>query len=402
MTALQNLFDRAILHMDLDTFFVSVECLKNSQFLGKPLLIGGSSQRGVVSSCSYEARRFGVHSAMPMKMALRLCPQAIVLKGDMDSYSKYSNLVTEIISSEAPVFEKASVDEFYLDLSGMDRYFGCYKWSAELRSKIIHESGLPISFGLSINKMVSKVGTGEAKPNGGLQIEKGKERGFLAPLSTKKIPGLGKQTYKKLSFMGVRTIRVLSQIPVRLLEREFGKPGRTLWERANAIDRSPVVPYNERKSMSKERTFMEDSLDLRYIKSRLLKLITQLAFELRLSQRLTACVTVKIRYADFNTYTKQRRISYTANDKVLIRHTVELFDNLYERRQLIRLIGVKFSALVSGNYQISLFDDSIKEISLLEQLDHIRKRFGKHSIMRAVCLEKKTGYIEKDPLPIAK
>ena len=381
------MYSRAILHLDLDAFFVSVECLKNSAFNGKPLLIGGMSQRGVVASCSYEARRFGVHSAMPMKMALRLCPQAIVLRGDMDSYSKYSHAVTEIISEDAPVFEKASIDEFYLDLSGMDRYFGCYQWSGELRHKIIRETGLPISFGLSVNKMVSKVGTGEAKPNGTREIPSGEERNFLAPLSTRKIPGLGQATYKKLSFMGVRTIRVLSEIPAELLEREFGKMGRTLWENANAIDRRPVVPYHEQKSMSKERTFPEDTLNIEKIRKLLISMVDELAFDLRDSKKLCSCLTIKIRYADFNTYTKQRRISYTANNKTLVRHTLELFEQLYERRQLIRLVGVKFSGLVYGHYQISLFDDTEEDIALLKQLDHIRRRWGKGAIGRACGIE---------------
>ncbi len=383
------MFDRAVLHMDLDTFFVSVECLKNSDFLGKPLLIGGTSGRGVVASCSYEARRFGVHSAMPMKMALRLCPQAIVLRGDMDSYSKYSKLVTEVIAEDAPVFEKSSIDEFYLDLTGMDRYFGCFKWSQELRHRVIKETGLPISLGLSVNKLVSKVGTGEAKPNGAKEIPRGMEKPFLAPLPVKKIPGVGKETHKKLSFMGVRTIKTLSEIPAKLLIREFGKHGRSLSEKANGIDITPVVPYTERKSISKERTFSEDSLDLRMIRALLTDMTDKLAFELRNSQKLTSCVTVKIRYADFNTYTRQRRIAYTANDNTLNRHVQELFDTLYERRQLIRLVGVKLSGLVHGNYQISLFDDTVEHIRLFQELDHIRRRWGSDAISRAATMETK-------------
>ncbi len=381
------MYDRAVLHLDLDSFFVSVECLKNSEFLGKPLLIGGTSNRGVVASCSYEARRFGIHSAMPMKMARRLCPHAIILKGDMDSYSYHSKVVTDIIAEEAPIFEKASIDEFYLDLTGMDKYFGCMKWSIEMRQQIMKESGLPISFGLSINKLVSKVGTGEAKPNGTKAIPSGEEKGFLAPLSTRKIPGVGKEMYKKLSFMGVRSIKTLSEIPRRLLEREFGKPGSSLWEKANAIDNTPVIPYTEKKSISKERTFTEDSLDLQMIRSVLMRMVEELAFELRDSEKLCSCIAVKIRYADFNTYSKQQRISYTANDKFLINTTKELFENLYERRQLIRLIGVKFSGLVHGNYQISLFEDSEKEINLLKEMDQIRKRFGKDAVKLAHSLQ---------------
>lgn len=382
------MFSRAILHLDLDSFFVSVECLKNSDFLGKPLLIGGTSNRGVVASCSYEARRFGVHSAMPMKMALRLCPQAIVLRGDMDSYTKYSGLVTDIIADRAPTYEKASIDEFYLDLSGMDQHFGCFKWSGELRDTIIRESGLPISFGLSVNKTVSKVGTGEAKPNGTKHVPNGTEKDFLAPLPVKKIPGVGEQTHKKLNFMGVRTIETLSHIPIRLLEREFGKPGRTLWEKANGIDPTPIVPYHEQKSMSKERTFMEDTLDIKMMKNLLLDMADKLSFELRAADKLASTVTVKIRYADFNTYTKQKNISYTANDRILGEHVLDLFDRLYERRQLIRLIGVKYSGLVQGNYQINLFDDTVEHIHLMQQMDRIRRRFGADAIMRASGLVK--------------
>ena len=373
--------------MDLDTFFVSVERLKNSAFEGKPLIIGGLSSRGVVASCSYEARRFGVHSAMPMKMALRLCPQALVLRGDMDSYTRYSRLVTEVVAEEAPLYEKASIDEFYLDLSGMDRYFGCYKWSVELRQKVIRETGLPISMGLSVNKLVSKVGTGEAKPNGSRAIENGMEKAFLAPLSTGKIPGIGKETYKKLSFMGVRKIDTLSQVPMRLLEREFGKMGRKLWESANAIDHTPIVPYRERKSISKERTFLEDTLDIGMIQDILCGMVDALAFELRSKQKLCSVITLKIRYADFNTYTRQKKIAYTANDRILVRHIRELFGLLYERRQLIRLIGVKFSGLVSGNFQIDLFEDTIRDIQLMDQLDRIRNRFGVNAVFRANALK---------------
>jgi DNA polymerase IV len=382
------MYDRAILHLDLDTFFVSVECLKNSKLIGLPVIIGGTSGRGVVSTCSYEARKFGVHSAMPMKMALRLCPQALVVKGDMDSYSEYSRLVTDIIADESPIYEKASIDEFYIDVSGMDKYFGCYKWSIELREKVMRESGLPISFGLSINKLVSKVGTGEAKPNGMKKVDPGIEKEFLAPLNVNKIPGVGEQTHKKLCFMGVRDIRTLSKIPVKLLEREFGTHGKSLWEKANAIDRTPVLPYSEQKSMSKERTFSEDILDMRHIRSMLLDMTDKLAFELRNDQRLTSTITVKIRYADFNTFTKQRSISYTANDRVLTRHVLDLFDTLYEKRQLIRLIGVKFSGLVSGSYQIDLFEDTLEQMELLKQLDHIRKRWGSDVISRATNVVK--------------
>lgn len=380
-------FDRAIVHMDLDSFYVSVERLRNSSLKGKPLLIGGKSNRGVVASCSYEARRFGVHSAMPMKTALRLCPQAIVMKGDMEEYARLSRLVTEIIREEAPLFEKTSIDEFYLDISGMDRFFGCYKWTRELRQKIIRESGLPISFGLSVNKLVSKIGTGEAKPNGEKQIPSGEERDFIAPLSIRKIPGIGEKTYQKLNLMGVRKVSTLRELPVVILEREFGRPGRQLWNKANAIDPSEVIPYTEQKSLSKEHTFPEDTLDLRFIRNKIIAMIDDLAFELRQKKQLTGEVAVKIRYADFNTFTRQTKINYTANNRILIDQVSQLFEKLYQRRQLIRLIGVRFGKLIHGSDQISLFDDTERDIDLLNQLDKIKEKWGMDAIHRASSLK---------------
>ncbi len=374
--------DRSILHLDLDAFFVAVELLRNDQLRGKPLLIGGSSNRGVVAACSYEARTFGIRSAMPMRQALQLCPDAIVLRGDMEAYSKQSALVREIIEDQAPPFEQASIDEFYIDLSGMDRYFGCWKWSQELRQRIIRETGLPLSFGLSINKTVSKVGAGEAKPNGQKLIPAGTEKQFLAPLPVGKIPSVGKETERRLALMGVRTCYTLSALPPRLLEREFGKQGLLIWKKASGEDHTPVVPYREQDSISSERTFYSDTIDLRFLQDQLRQQTTQLAYELRGLNKLTACVTVKLRYADFNTYTKQARIPYTAQDGPLIQQALHLFQNLYQRRQALRLVGVRFSALVSGHSQLNLFDDTEKEARLLDAMDHIRNRFGKYAVRR--------------------
>ena len=377
------MFQKSILHLDLDAFFASVECLRNSRLQDKPVLIGGSSGRGVVASCSYAARKFGIRSAMPMKVALRLCPDAIVLKGDYDTYSRYSNLVTEVIQTDAPLFEKASIDEFYVDLTGMDRHIGCWKWSNELRQRIIKETGLPISLGLSINKTVSKIGTTEAKPNGAQLVENGTEKAFIAPLSTRKIPGLGNKLFRKLAIMGVRRIRTLSQIPPKLLEREFGKTGLSIWKQANAVDERPVIPFSQRKSIGSERTFQTDTINISQLKGQLTKLVLKTAFELRKAQKLTACLTVKIRYTDFNTYTLQKRIPHTANDKVLLQHAKQLFDKLYNRRQLVRLVGIKFSHLVHGYSQTNLFEDTEEDIRLLQALDGIRNRFGTEAISLA-------------------
>jgi DNA polymerase-4 len=374
------MFDRSILHLDLDAFFVAVELLRNDALRGKPLIIGGSSNRGVVASCSYEARAFGVRSAMPMKQALQLCPDALVLKGDMEAYSKQSKLVREVIEYEAPLFEQASIDEFYVDLTGMDKYIGCWKWSNEMRERIIRETGLPLSLGLSVNKTVSKVGTGEAKPNGAKLVPAGMEKPFLAPLPVGKIPSIGRETERRLALMGVRTCQTLSAVPPRLLEREFGKHGLSMWKKANGEDDSPVVPYREQDAISTERTFHADTIDMRFLHDQIRHQTAQLAYELRALGKLTACVTVKLRYADFNTFSKQTRIPYTAQDSLLVNHALGLFDRLYERRQAIRLVGVRFSALVPGASQLNLFDDTEKESRLLLAMDGIRKRFGKGAV----------------------
>ncbi len=378
--------DRHIVHLDLDSFFVSVERLINPKLIGMPVLVGGSSDRGVVASCSYEARAFGIHSAMPMRMARQLCPEAIIVRGDHAQYSKYSDLVTEIINEKVPMYEKSSIDEFYIDLTGMDRYFGCYKMATELRTKITKETNLPISFALSANKTVSKVGTGEAKPNGQKEIPFGTEKNFLAPLSVKKIPMVGDKTYQLLRGMGVLWIRTLQEMPLELMQQVLGENGTTIWKKANGIDNSPVIPYSENKSISTERTFDKDTIDVKALKGILVAMTEKLAYQLRSEKKLTGCVTVKIRYSDFNTYTVQARLPYTSLDHVLIAKVKELFDKLYQKRMLIRLIGVKFSHLVQGNHQIDLFEDSIEQIQLYQAMDKIRNRFGKEALSRATAM----------------
>jgi len=368
--------------MDLDTFFVSCERLKNSDLVGKPLIIGGGD-RGVVASCSYETRYFGVRSAMPIKMALRLCPEAKVIRGDMEMYSNMSHTVTEIIQEKVPVLEKASIDEFYLDLSGMDKFFGCYQWTTEIAEAVRKNTGLPISFALSTNKTVSKIGTGESKPIGKLEIPEQKIRAFLNPLSVKKIPMVGNVTFQLLSRLGVRNIQTLSEMPVDVLHRLIGKNGQELWKKANGIDETPVVPYSERKSISKENTFSQDTIDINGIKSILSGMVEQLCFQLRQEKWLTSTVVVKIRYSNFDTETKQYRIPYTSSDHTLLRYALELFEKVYHRRMRIRLIGVKFTGLVHGCHQMNLFEDTEELISLYQTMDKIKTRFGSDSVGRA-------------------
>ncbi|SKC58943.1 DNA polymerase IV [Ohtaekwangia koreensis] len=379
--------DRNIIHLDLDAFFVAVERKNNAQLKGKPLIVGGSSRRGVVAACSYEARKFGVHSAMPMYLALQLCPDAKVISGDMESYSKASHEITEMIAQDAPSFEKASIDEFYIDASGMDKYYGAHKWATELRTKIIKESGLTISMGISVNKLVSKVATGERKPDANVCIPAGTEKEFLAPLGVDKIPMVGKQTATFLYDMGVRTIATLREMPLKFLTSAFGKNGIVLWNKAHGIDDSPVVPYSEQKSISTESTFQEDTIDVKRMKSILIAMVEKVSFQLRSQEKLTSCVTVKIRYSNFDTETKQVHIPYTSSDHVLLRTVTQLFDKLYNRRMLIRLVGVRLSGLVHGNHQITLFDDTAESISLYEAIDLIKHRHGVEKLIRATTLD---------------
>ncbi|RXJ52620.1 DNA polymerase IV [Gelidibacter gilvus] len=381
---------RSIVHMDLDTFFVSCERLLDSRLIGKPVLIGGTSDRGVVASCSYEARKFGIHSAMPMRMAKQLCPEAIILRGDAGTYTKFSQNVTEVIKDSVPLYEKTSVDEFYIDLTGMDKFFGCHKLASELRQRIIKETGLPISFGLSLNKTVSKIATGEAKPNNEIRILSGDEKPFLAPLSVNKIPMVGDVTYKSLCDLGIKQIRTVQEMPMELMYKVLGKNGLSIWNKANGIDPSPVIQYQERKSISTERTFNKDTTDVTRLKGIIIAMAENLAYQLRRGNKLSACITFKIRYSDFQTYTQQQRIPYSAMDHNIIPVVLDLFEKLYNRRLLVRLIGVKFSHLVEGGHQVNLFDDDTKYLNLNTAIDKMRERYGDRAVVSAAGMEART------------
>jgi DNA polymerase IV len=385
-----------IVHMDLDTYFVSVERLLNPKLIGQPVMVGGSSDRGVVASCSYEARGYGIHSGMSMKLARQMCPEGIVVRGDHDRYSYYSGVITDILKDSVPAYEKTSIDEFYVDLTGMDRFYGCFQFATELRTKIMKETALPISLALSANKTVSKIGTGQAKPNGQIHIIEGTERNFLAPLSVRKIPMVGEKTYLLLRNMGVERIETIQQMPIELMQRVLGENGATIWRKANGIDLTPVIPYNEQKSISSETTFERDTIDVSFVKKILVQMTEKLAYQLRTKQKLTACITLKIRYSDFNTYTMQCRLPHTAFDHLLIERVMILFDKLFQKRLLIRLVGLRMSHLITGTYQYDLFDDMTEKVELYSAMDRLRKRFGEDAVLRASgMIEKKNIAIER-------
>jgi DNA polymerase-4 len=379
---------RHIAHFDLDAFFVSVECLKDSSLKGKPLIVGGSGDRGVVVSCSYEARKFGVHSGMSIRLARRLCPGALIIKGDFESYIRYSGLVTDIMKESTPLFEKASIDEFYLDLTGMDKFFGCRLFIAELKKKVLKESGLPVSYALASNKLISKVATNEGKPDGRMEIAFGDEKDFLAPLPVSKLPGIGRETAYTLIRRGVETLRILSEMPPDMMEALLGKSGIDLWRKANGLDESPVVPYREQKSISTEHTFQADTIDMNFLHAELVRMTGSIAYELRKQHKLTGCVTVKLRYSNFDTVSRQATVDYTNADHILLQKAQQLFSRLFDRRMLIRLIGIRFTRLVPGNYQIRLYEDTQEMIRLYQSIDHIKSRFGEQFLMRASGLKK--------------
>lgn len=380
---------RFIAHFDLDAFFVSVELLKQPELKGKPLIVGGNGQRGIVAACSYEARKYGIHSAMPSMRAKQLCPQAIFIKSSHADYSHYSRIVTQIIADSVPQFEKASIDEFYCDLTGMDKFFGVSQYTKELREKIIKETGLPISYGLSSSKLVSKMATNEAKPNGYLEIPAGRETAFLWPMTVDKIPMVGKQTEQQLKELGIRTIKQLAETPVQLLEQQFGKWGKRLWKKAHGIDDTPVEAYSEQKSLSHETTFHEDSNDLTFLHTELLKLTEETAYDLRQEERLTGCITVKLRYANFTTVSKQEVIDYTALDDMLFTKVKDLFGKLYKRGEKVRLLGVRFSHLIPMTIQMNLFDNAEEKLELFKAVDQLKNQFGLDAVVKAGTLKKK-------------
>lgn len=378
--------------MDLDSFFVSVEMIKDPSLLGKAVIVGGSKERGVVTTCSYEARKFGVRSAMPMRKAMQLCPHAILVRGTRADYSNYSRWVTNIIAAKAPLFEKASIDEFYLDLTGMDKYFDPFQFVIDLRQQIIEETKLPISFGLASNKMVAKIATDEAKPNGYLFVQPGLEKKFLAPLMVNKFSGVGEHTHQQLIAMGIHTIADLNQTPIDVLEKKLGKIGKALWQKSEGIHHGEVHPYHEAKSISTENTFSENQTDPDFLLGQLVRMTEKIAFELRQDDKLTGCIAVKIRYPNFDTVTKQQSIDYTFRDDELIPIAIDLFEKLYQKNSPVRLLGVRLSELTNFSVQGSLFDDAEKKNKLYKAIDDIKNSFGKSLLTKARALPKKNKH----------
>lgn len=380
---------RYIAHFDLDSFFVSVEIKNNPYLRGKPVIVGGSKERGVVSAASYEARTFGIHSAMPMSRALQLCPHAEVVKGTYSEYSRYSKIVTDIIASRAPLFQKASIDEFYIDLTGLDKFFDVFQWTINLRQEIIDTTGLPISFALATNKLVAKIATDEAKPNGYLFVQPGFEKDFLSSLRVNKIPGVGKQTFLQLQALGIEFIKDILQFSSEQLENKFGKYGADLWLKAQGIYDGEVTNEREAKSISTENTFQESTTDTSFLMSEIVRMTEKVAFELRQEEKLTGCITLKIRYNNFETVTRQVSINSTFSDDEMIPVAKQLFQQLYNKQRAVRLIGVRLSDLSSHTMQGNLFIDSEKKSNLYKAIDSVKNKYGNPLLQKGRSVKKK-------------
>ena len=372
-----------IAHFDLDSFFVSVEVLNDPSLKGKAVIVGGSRDRGVVTTCSYEARKYGVHSAMPMKKAMQLCPHAILLRGTRGDYSKFSKWVTDIIAAKAPLFQKASIDEFYIDLTGMDRFFDPFQWTIDLRQEIIDKTKLPISFGLASNKLIAKIATDEAKPNGYLYVQHGKEKEFLAPLPVKKIPGVGNHTLSLLNDMGIELIGDILNKSQTEMENRLGKWGADLWNKAQGQHYGSISEWHEAKSISTENTFESNTNDMSFLLSELVRMTEKIAFELRQDGKIAGCIAVKIRYPDFETTSKQTAIDYTFRDDEFIPVAIDLFHKLYRPGKLVRLLGVRLTDFTNITVQGNLFDDVSKKTNLYKAIDAIKIRYGKNVVSKA-------------------
>ena len=379
---------RQILHMDLDTFFVSVERLMDPKLASKPVIVGGSPfERGVVAGCSYETRAYGVHSAMPLRQAFRLCPNAVFLRGHYSHYGEYSKLVKEILTEIAPQIEKSSVDEFYLDLTGCERLKGnTLKWAKEIQRTVTGETNLPLSFGLAANKLVAKVATtqyGKHSEFKGYEVTAGAEGSFLAPLPIRALPSIGEVTEQTLLSYGMHRVGQIAQTPISLLQRLFGKTGKRLYEYSNGIDLSPILPQSEKKSISRENTFSEDTFEVEKIVSTLHMLCSDLSEELRSSTVLAKKISVKLRYSDFNTVSKTQSVSYTNSTQDIYRIAEILLRKVWTRRIRVRLIGVEASDFIDDLAQFYLFTEGKKEKEIDTVVDSLNRKYGNNSILYA-------------------
>lgn len=369
------------MHVDLDSFFVSVEQVLNPELKGKPVIVGGSPQRrGVVSTASYEARAFGIHSGMPLVTAARLCPGAIFIEADFVKYHEFSRRFMAILNDFSPTIEPRGIDEAYLDVTGFESIHGSIRQMADkIKLRVRNELGLCASIGIATCKVIAKVASDASKPDGLIEVAQGEERNFLAPLPVERLPGVGKQSAKVLRGLGVHTIGELSRTPSHTLKSRLGSSGEMLHRLANGIDDSQVMPPGEAKSISRETTFAEDTRDYTFLEATLWAQSERVGADLRRQGKQARCVTLKLRYADFSTITRSHTLRQSiGTDKGIFETGTGLLNRVLEtEKRAVRLIGIGVSSLAEVSPQAGLFDPSTGKLEQLNRaVDRIRTKYG--------------------------
>jgi DNA polymerase IV len=371
----------AILHIDMDAFFVSVELLERPELRGKAVIVGGrSDQRGVVTSASYEARKFGVHSAMALRTAAKLCPHAVFLDNRHELYSQWSDRVSAILGKFSPIVEMASIDEAYLDLAGTERLHGPALAAAhKLLQEITASTGLPCSGGLGATRLVAKIASEQAKPRGLVWVPAGSEEAFLAPLAVRRVPGIGKVTDAALQALGIETIAQLQAVPLERLEETFGQWGTALFRKARGIDSYEFFVDAEPKSISHNQTFGEDTRDRDTLESTLSYLCQKASKRMRDAGLHARTVTLTLRYANFSTITRSHTLAEPSDlDTEFLQAVRELFRRAWDGKAMLRLVGVAFTSFSAGSAQFDLLDPQRREKleRLAQATDRLRDRFG--------------------------
>ena len=385
---------RTIIHLDMDAFYASVEVLDNPSLKGKPVVVGGDANRGVVSAASYEARKFGIHSALSMAIAMRRCPEAVFLPPRMNRYREISKQIFNIFESYTPLVEPISLDEAFLDVTGSIRLFGpAEAIAATIRKQVKERIGLTVSAGVASSKLVAKIASDFDKPDGLTIVPPGQEQSFLAPLPITRLWGVGKATREALALLGVQTIGDLSRLSPDLLQRKFGKHGPSLYYHSLGIDEREIIPDQEIQSVGHEETFEKDLTTLNAIHRELLALSERVARRLRCYQLCGKCITLKVKYSDFKQITRSYTIGSTTDDNSEIyREIIKLLEKTEAGNKPIRLLGIAVSHLQSdGKIQLELFDEKknkLKKQQVNQALDTINEKFGTTAIIPGRLLQK--------------
>jgi len=379
------------MHVDLDAFFVSVEQALNPELKGKPVVVGGRpGGRGVVAAASYEARAFGLHSAMPLKTASRLCPQAIFIEGSFPRYRRASKKFMVILSDFSPFLEPGGLDEAYLDVTGFESLHGSIRQMAlTIKERVLDEAGICASVGIASCKVVAKVASDMSKPDGLLEVPRGEEAAFLAPMPVAKLPGIGKKTEQILSGFGINTIGKLARTPLDTLKSQFGASGEGLYLSANGIDDRKVELPGAAKSISRETTFTKDSRNSSFLKATLRYQAEKVGADLRRQGKQTKCISLKLRYADFTTISRSQTLPQATDiDQTIFQAGGILLDKaLPSKKQPVRLIGIGVSNLVESGGQMAMLDSSTQKLAQLDKtIDRIRNRYGFSSIQTGQTL----------------